>query len=425
MLVYVLNNHGKPLMPCTPRKAKLLLKNNKAKVTKKTPFTIQLLYETPNRVQEVVLGADAGSKIAGFSASTNSKELFSAELTLRNDVVELLSARRALRSSRRNRTTRYRQPRFNNRKKSKQPGWIAPSIRVKIQEHVTIINKICSILPISKVVVETAEFDTQLLKAVETGSPLPMGKDYQQGEMFNYYNVRQYVFFRDNYTCQHCKTKAKNVKLHTHHLESRKVGGDAPNNLITLCEDCHKKYHKGLIELKTNKRKLKSFRDAAFMGIMRNFLLNKLRSVLSIQVIETKGFITKYTIENVLDIDKTHSNDALAIAIGLHGFGNTDPIAIDLINKTYQIKAIRHHNRQLHKMSILKNGIRKLNQLPKYVKGFKLFDKVLYNNTICFIWGRRSSGSFLLRNIDGTKVKDGVGYKHLKLLERSSNYIIN
>ena len=126
-----------------------------------------------------------------------------------------------------------------------------------------------------------------------------------------------------------------------------------------------------------------------------------------------------------MDIDKTHSNDALAIAIGLHGFENTKPTAIDLIDKTYQIKAVRHHNRQLHKMSILKNGIRKLNQLPKYVKGFKLFDKVLYNNTICFIWGRRSSGSFLLRNIDGTKVKDGVGYKHLKLLERSSNYIIN
>ena len=81
--------------------------------------------------------------------------------------------------------------------------------------------------------------------------------------------------------------------------------------------------------------------------------------------------------------------------------------------------------RQIHKMSILKNGIRKLNQLPKYVKGFKLFDKVLYNNTICFIWGRRSSGSFLLRNINGTKVKDGIGYKYLKLLERSSNYVIN
>ena len=111
MLVYVLNNHGKPLMPCTPRKARLLLKSNKAILVKQTPFTIKLLYGSSAYKQKVVLGIDAGSKIAGFSASTNSKELFSAELTLRNDVVELLSSRRELRTARRNRTTRYRQPR--------------------------------------------------------------------------------------------------------------------------------------------------------------------------------------------------------------------------------------------------------------------------------------------------------------------------
>ena len=90
----------------------------------------------------------------------------------------------------------------------------------------------------------------------------------------------------------------------------------------------------------------------------------------------------------------------------------------------FTIKPVRHHNRELHKATIFKGGIRKNNQAPKYVFGFRLFDKVLYDGIECFVWGRRTSGSFLLRRLDGTKVKDGANYRHLHLLERSSNYLI-
>ena len=426
--VYVLNRHGRPLMPCTPAKARHLLDAGKAKVRHRTPFTIQLLYGSTGYTQEVILGVDAGSKTIGLSAATETEELFSAEVKPRNDVVELMSARRQFRRARRNRTTRYRKPRFDNRVRSKHKGWLAPSVEVKIQEHMTAIRRACAILPVSKVVVETAEFDLQLLKAVAEGKPVPQGEDYQKGEMYGHYNVRQYVLWRDGYTCQCCgahATQKKEVRLHVHHLESRKVGGDAPDNQVTLCESCHKKLHKGLIEAKDfKKRKRRPTRDATFMGIMRATLLQRLRSELPIPVIETRGYITKATREKLLVLPKSHTNDALAITQGKHGFNVGYLPGIVQSDKTYTIRPVRHHNRQLHKATILTGGIRKANQAEKYVCGFRLYDKVLYNGIECFVWGRRTSGSFLLRALDGTKVKDGAGHRILTLLERSSNYLI-
>ena len=426
-MVYVLNQNGRPLMPTEDhRMVRMLLKEKKAKVVRRTPFTIKLIVKTKEFTQPIVLGVDAGSKTIGFSASTELQELYSAELKPRNDVVNNLSTRREFRRARRNKTTRYRAPRFNNRVYSKHKGWLAPSVEVKIQEHITSIKRICKLLPITKVVVETAEFDLQLLKALETATTIPIGTAYSLGPMLGHYNVRQYVLFRDNYKCQHCGCHGKGVKFHVHHIESRKIGGDAPDNLITLCEDCHKKLHKGLIKVtKALKRKTKSTRDAAFMGIMRKTLMQRLRSELTIQVEETKGYITKYTRVEVLKLAKSHINDALAIAVGIRGHGVlTGPINIKRVDKSYLIKSVRHHNRQIHKATINKGGVRKLNQAPKYVKGFRLFDKVLYNNKECFIWARRTSGSMLLRLLDGTLIKDGAGYRSIKLLERSSNYLI-
>lgn len=271
---------------------------------------------------------------------------------------------------------------------------------------------------------ETAEFDLQLLKAIADGRPVPQGEDYQKGEQAGFYNVRQYVLWRDGYRCQCCKKHGKGIKLHTHHKESRKTGGDAPENLVTLCEVCHRKLHQGLVtEQNLKKRSRMSTRDAAFMGIMRRTLTGRLYRELSVPVAGTKGYITKYTRVELLHLPKSHAGDALAIAQGRHGFGIRQATFIKPAERIYQIKPVRHHNRQLHKATILRGGNRKPNQAPKYVKGFQLFDKVLYQGQECFIWGRRTTGSFLLKLLDGTKVKDGVSCKHLKLLERSSQYL--
>ncbi len=222
MLVYVINKHGKPLMPCKPRKARKLLKQGKAKVIKRAPFTIQLLFGSSGYTQEITLGVDTGSKHIGISATTEKEELFSAEVELRNDIVDLLSTKRQNRRTRRNRL-RYRKARFNNRIKRKKEGWLAPSIEHKIQTHLSTIEKVHQILPISKIIAEVASFDIQKIK-----NPDIQGKEYQQGEQLDFWNVREYVLFRDNHTCQHCKGKSKDKILNVHHIQSRKIGGGFP-----------------------------------------------------------------------------------------------------------------------------------------------------------------------------------------------------
>lgn len=399
-MVYVLNIEGKPLMPCKEAKARKLLKENKAKIYKKEPFTIQLLFICENQTQDITLGIDAGSKHIGLSATTKEKELYAADVELRNDIVDLLSTRRQNRRTRRNRL-RYRKPRFNNRVHFKKNGWLAPSVEQKIQTHFKVVEDIHKLLPITKIVVETASFDIQKIK-----NPEIHNEEYQQGEQLEFWNVREYVLFRDNHTCQCCKGKTKDKILNVHHIESRKIGGNAPNNLITLCETCHKGYHNGTVELpKTIKRGM-SFKDAAFMGIMRWSFYNRLKEIYP-NVFMTYGYITKDTrIKN--NLPKDHYIDARCIS----GNPNAEPLGYYF----YQ-KKVRCHNRQIHKANILKGGKKKLNQASYLVKGFRLFDKVEFNGQTCFIFGRRSRGYFDIRKLNGEVISRSASWKKLKLLE--------
>ena len=406
-MVYVLNIEGKPLMPCKEAKARKLLKENKAKIYKKEPFTIQLLFICENQTQDITLGVDAGSKHIGLSATTKEKELYAADVELRNDIVDLLSTRRQNRRTRRNRL-RYRKPRFNNRVHSKKNGWLAPSVEQKIQTHFKVVEDIHKLLPITKIVVETASFDIQKIK-----NPEIHNEEYQQGEKLEFWNVREYVLFRDNHTCQCCKGKSKDKILNVHHIESRKTGGNAPNNLITLCETCHKGYHNGTVELpKTIKRGM-SFKDAAFMGIMRWSFYNRLKEIYP-NVFMTYGYITKDTrIKN--NLPKDHYIDARCIS----GNPNAEPLGYYF----YQ-KKVRCHNRQIHKSNILKGGKKKLNQASYLVKGFRLFDKVEFEGQICFIFGRRSNGYFDIRKLNGEVISRSASWKKLKLLETRKSLLM-
>lgn len=406
-MVYVLNQDGQPLMPTDNHaKVRVLLKTKKAKVVNRCPFTIKLLYSSTNYTQDINLGVDAGSKHIGISATTKDKVLFGSDIELRNDIVDLLSTRRQNRRTRRNHKTRYRKPRFNNRKR--KDGWLAPSVQNKVDTHLTAIHKVHEILPVSKIIAEVASFDIQKIK-----NPTISGTDYQQGEQLDFWNVREYVLFRDGHQCQCCKGKSRDKRLNIHHIESRKTGGDTPNNLITLCETCHTGYHKGTVKLpKTIKRGM-SFKNASFMGIMRWAFYNILKEQYS-NVELTYGYITKNTrIENGLP--KDHYIDARCIS------GN--PLAISDGIVYYQ-KKVRCHNRQIHKNTILKGGYRKRNQAPYEVMGFRLYDKVCWKSQNCFIFGRRSTGRMDLRLLDGTKVNASAGYKNLMILEMRKNMLI-
>lgn len=399
-MIYVLNIEGQPLMPCKEAKARKLLKQNKAKIYKREPFTIQLLFVCENQTQDITLGVDAGSKHIGLSATTKEKELYAADVELRNDIVELLATRRQNRRTRRNRL-RYRKPRFNNRVHSKKMGWLAPSVEQKIQTHFRVVADTHKLLPITKIIVEIASFDIQKIK-----NPEIHNEEYQQGEQLGFWNVREYILFRDNHTCQCCKGKSKDKILNVHHIESRKTGGNAPNNLITLCETCHKGYHNGTVKLPKAIKRGMSFKDAAFMGIMRWSFYNRLKEIYP-NVSMTYGYITKSTrVKN--NLPKEHYIDARCIS----GNPNAEPLGYYF----YQ-KKVRCHNRQIHKAKILKGGKKRMNQASYLVKGFRLFDKVEFDGQICFIFARRNSGYFDIRKLNREVISGGIAWKRLKLLE--------
>lgn len=401
-MVYVLNIDGKPLMPCKPAKARHLLRDGKAKVVKREPFTIKLLFECDNITQPITLGVDAGSKHIGVSASTEKKEVYSADVELRNDIVELISTRKQNRRTRRSRI-RYRKPRFNNRKKDDR--WLAPSVEQKIQCHLKVVEDLHKILPITKIVVELANFDIQKIL-----NPNIEGEEYQKGAQSGFWNVREFVICRDNHTCQHCKGKSNDSVLEVHHIESRKKGGNAPNNLVTLCKTCHQKHHREGMQL--NIHRGNSMRHEAFMGVMRREFYNRLKDIYQ-DVKITYGYITKSNrIANGLP--KTHHIDAFCIA------GNLEA---KLLGYYYYQKKVRCHNRQIHKANYLKGGRKKLNQSPYIVLGFRLFDKVKLENEECFVFGRRVRGYFKVCKLDGTVIHTDINYKKLKFVNTRKRYL--
>ena len=406
MIVYVIDKQGNPLMPTSRnRKVRKMLEQGLCHIVKNTPFTIQLDFETTNFKQDITLGVDCGTKHVGISVTTEKKELLSAEVTLRTNIVDLLSTRRGARRTRRARL-RHRKARFNNRISRKRKGWLAPSVENKINAHLSIIRKLHQILPITMTNLEVGSFDTQKMQ-----DGTIQGVGYQQGAQYGFWNVREYVLARDKHTCQCCNGKSNDSILNVHHIESRKTGGDSPNNLITLCETCHKKYHKGLLP-KFQPKRGKSLRDAAVMNIFK-WRLYELAKLEFGNVGITFGYITKCNRIHY-GLPKSHNVDAYCIACN---FG------AERFDYMLKFRQLRKHNRQIHKYSILRGGVRKLNQSPYKVFGFRLFDKVSWDGKECFVGGRRLSGSFKLVDIDNKLIKDGVSYKKLRLLETKRTYI--
>jgi len=336
-MVYVININGKPLMPTTNVKARILLKQKKAKVKELKPFTIQLTYETNNYIQEITLGIDSGYNNIGFSAITEKKELISGEVKLLQGMKERLLEKARYRKIRRQRL-RYRKVRWSNRTKSKPKGWLAPSLQHKLNSHIRFIDSLYNILPITKCIVEVANFDIQKMKNDSIS-----GIEYQQGDMMGFWNIREYVLHRDNHQCQNpdCKIKDNEKTLETHHIKFKSQGGtDNPSNLITLCNKCHTspnhKEGKFLYDWCIKNKKIRGFKDATFMSMIRWYLINNLKETHN-NIYPTYGYITKnHRIIN--KITKSHCNDAFAIAKGINQVRSI---------KIYEIKQSRRNNRSL------------------------------------------------------------------------------
>ena len=403
-MVYVINIKGKPLMPCDNVIARLLLKQGKAKVKSKTPFTIKLLYETTNYIQDLTHGIDTGSAYVGSAVVNNKNEVvYASQIEIRNDISDKMTQRSKYRRSRRNRKTRYRKARWLNRRNSIKKDRFSPTMISKINSHLKEINFVKAILPISKLILETATFDTHLLKNPKLYNEKYRKWGYQKGISYGFENTKAYVLSRDNYTCQHCKGKSKDSKLEVHHIVYRSNNGsDDESNLIVLCKSCHDKVHNGKIELKKIGKIKSQLKHATQMNSIRIQLLKQLNAQ------ETFGYITKAH-RQYLELPKEHYNDAIAIAC-------LNNIEKGVKFKTKEIlfkKCVSYRDYQKTK------GIRSEQKIPtKKIMGFRKFDKVKYLGKEYFIKGRMSSGYCILMDINGNKVefKDAPkGMKTVKL----------
>ena len=398
-------------MPTTPRRARLWLKQKRARVVSRSPFTIRLCFEPSGRyAQHVRVGVDTGSKVVGVAAVANSRVLYQAEVRVRTDIKRRLDQRRQYRRERRNRTTRYRPARFSNRKR---PGdWLAPSLRSKAESTVRAIVHVTKILPVKHVRLEVAGFDTQKMQL-----PKITGIEYQQGELTGYH-VREYLLAKWGRKCAYCGKTG--IPLEVEHIVPRIRGGtNRVSNLTLACTACNR--------LKGNRtageyghpgvqtRALKPLKDAAHVSIIKTWTIRTLSKLLGqVSFSTTYGYETKYKRMKTLELPKTHYFDAVAIACEQ---GETVLPA----NVCYQYRHVPRGSYQLY------NGSRSQHKVsgPKKVFGWKLFELVKVNGKVGYINGRRGNGRFSVKDVVTDKILvDGVDHRKLARLARATRGLI-
>lgn len=409
--VFLLNKDGKALMPCRPRKARLLLKQGKAKIVKKYPFTIRLVYGSAGYKQKVSLGVDTGQKHIGFAVTSQDKVLYQSEVELRQDVHSLLTKRRTFRRSRRSRKTRYRKPRFLNRVHGKRDGlWLPPSVRSRCDHNIAWIKRYLAVLPDPSLHIEVGLFDPAKMI-----NPAISGEGYQQGDLYGEKNYKRYVLARDGYTCQLCKRSGKGVKLVVHHLVFRSKGGtNRVDNLITLCTDCHttKNHRPGGVLYDwcmRKKRVTATYKGATLMNILKERIKRAFPDANYQYGWKTNPDRKK------LGLDKGHFTDAIAIS-GIKAV-NQMPETVTLVGQ------FRKKKRSLHE-AIPRKGRKYPNTTAKrnakntkYSRGLWLNDYVHVAGTSLkgYVQGFMSKGCYV-------RLTDGLGNY---LIKHNKNYFSN
>lgn len=390
MLVYVINKHGRPLMPCSPRTARLLLKDGKAKVIKRDPFTIKLLIGVKGYTQPLTLGIDPGSKHIGSAVRDQENRCFYlSQIEQRTDIKAKMDQRKAYRRTRRNRKTRYRKPRFLNRKASTKEDRYPPTIESKFGAIIREISFVCKILPISDLYIEKAKFD---IHALTNPAVLNHHWLYQKGPKYQFYNTKAFILKRDNYTCQYCKNKRKDKRLQIHHIQSRaNNGSDQPKNLIILCNSCHNDLHKNNISLRTKNLKTvnNNLKHVTQMNVLCGMITKRFKSG---SFKETFGGIAK-GVREYFEYPKEHYWDAF---FGSFTCGKKPKILVDrVIMKKCIAKGSYRQT----------NGKRSEKKLPTgKISGFRIWDKVIYKGLTYFIKGRMSTGYAILCDVFGNKI---------------------
>ncbi|MEA1053129.1 RNA-guided endonuclease IscB [Lamprobacter modestohalophilus] len=432
MAVFVLDKHKQPLMPCTEKRARLLLQRGRAVVVRLAPFTIRLKDRVGGETQPLRLKLDPDSKTTGIALVRETETvdpetgevertahvLWLGELEHRGQAIhKALETRRNFRRSRRYRKTRFRAPRFLNRTRSE--GWLPPSLQHRIDTTTSWVTRLQRLAPITAISQERVRFDTQIMQ-----NPEISGVEYQQGTLAGY-EVREYLLEKFHRTCAYCG--AKDVPLEIEHIVPRSRGGsNRPSNLTLACRPCNRKKADKPIEvflarkpevLKRIQAQAKApLRDAAAVNATRWALFAALKAT-GLPIETGSGGRTKYN-RSRLDIPKTHALDAVCV-------GQVDQVQ----NWNRPVLAIQATGRGAYcRTRAFKNGFPRGYLIRhKRVRGFQTDDwvraEVPKGKKAGIHVGRvavRATGSFNVQ-MPG-KTLEGISHRYCRLLQRADGY---
>jgi 5-methylcytosine-specific restriction endonuclease McrA len=338
--VFVIDAQKRPLAPIHPGFARRLLKQKQAALYRKFPFTLILKESRPDLIRpDLKLKIDPGSRVTGFAILNGAQVIWAAELTHRGQAIkDALLSRRQRRRGRRNRHTRYRQPRFSNR--TRPQGWLAPSLEHRVLTTLTWVDKLIKLAPIGSIAQELVRFDLQQLE-----NPEISGIEYQQGTLLGY-EVREYLLDSWDRKCAYCGIQ--NIPLQVEHIRPKARGGtNRISNLCLACDSCNKKKDTQEIEQFLAKKpdvlkriqaqRKRPLKDAAAVNSTRWALLNRLKKT-ELPVTTGSGGQTKFN-RTRLQLPKCHWLDAACV-------GKVEELKV-LTSQPLLIKATGHGTRQM------------------------------------------------------------------------------
>jgi 5-methylcytosine-specific restriction endonuclease McrA len=410
-IIYVQNIKGQPLMP-TRRHNKVWywLRKGLAHLVSREPFTIRLGFQTTGHTQPATVGVDTGSQTVGIAAITNEEVVLQAEVRLRDDITERMRQRRQYRRHRRGHKTRYRKPRWLNRRKT--DGWLPPTLQSKAEATIKAVRWVTTLLPVHQIKVEVGSFDTQKMQ-----NPEITGVTYQQGELYGYL-MREYVLSKWKRQCSYCHTTGVPLQLE-HIIPKARGGSDRVSNLCLACEKCNlAKGTQTATEFGYPQVQVQAkipLKDAAHVSSIKTRIVHDLQAIFGAhQVSITYGYETKYKRIQVLGLCKSHTNDAVAIA---YEIGEV-PKPLETI----------HHLRCLARGQYQRfNGQRSEHKCwaPRKVRGFKLYELVKARGQVGYIAGRREKGAFIIKDVtSGKKLAEVTPRKLVRVARPKEGWMV-
>ncbi|MFH7321407.1 RNA-guided endonuclease IscB [Desulfurivibrio sp. D14AmB] len=423
MAVFVLDKRKRPLMPCSEKRARLLLTRGRARVHRLKPFTIRLRDRTRAdcALQPLRVKLDPGSKVTGIALVREADErqhiLHLAELRHRGQRIrDRLEARRAFRRRRRS-NLRHRPARFDNR--TRPSGWLAPSLQHRVETVISWTDRLRGLAPVTAISTELVRFDTQALIDPEIN-----GVEYQQGELAGY-EVREYLLEKFSRTCAYCG--AKNLPLEIEHVVPRSRGGsDRVSNLTLACRECNIAKGNQLVEvflagkpevLARLRRQLKApLKDAAAVNATRWALFNRLKAT-GLPIEAATGGRTKWN-RSRQGIPKNHALDAACVGRAETVQGWQQPI----LGVTAMGRGSYQRTR-LDRFGFPRGYLTRHKQIKGFQTGDLVRAEVPTGKKAGVHVGRvavRATGSFNIGTARG--VVQGISHRHCKVLQRGDGY---